>query len=490
MGAEQKAQRVRIQLQPLGVACEVERGAPLQDPLFMHGVEFPCGGKGRCRGCRVRVLRGVLPITPEDEKMLGPEDLAAGWRLACRSSPETDLTIELAHWEVPILADDSRFEFVPREGLGIAVDVGTTTLVAQLVDLGTGHVLSVRSALNAQARHGADVMSRVEFALAARGQKQLEQLIRRQIDRMVTGLILAAKVDATRIRDVVLVGNTVMHQLFCGVALEPLSHYPFIPRDAGMKILRVSELRWTLPADTTIRFLPCLGGFVGSDILAGVMATKLGESEELVGLVDLGTNGEIVIGNCRRLLCASTAAGPAFEGARISMGMRASTGAITEVGSEQGRLTCRVFGNVVPRGLCGSGVVDAVAAGLDSGVINASGRFANGRRDWALAPPVTLNQNDIRELQLAKAAIAAGIEILLNRWGATRADVSRVFLAGAFGNFVNRWSAQRIGLLDFPAEKVQPAGNTALLGAKIALFSHEDDAGSYSRMAKRSNTCP
>jgi uncharacterized 2Fe-2S/4Fe-4S cluster protein (DUF4445 family) len=490
MGAEQRPERVRIQLQPLGVTCEVERGAPLHDQLFVHGVEFPCGGKGRCKGCRVRVLRGALPITPEDEKMLGLEDLAAGWRLACRSRAETNLTLELAQWEVPILADDSRFEFTPREGLGIAVDLGTTTLVAQLVDLGTGHVLSVRSALNGQARYGADVMSRVEFVVAGRGQKQLEQIIRRQIGRMVSDLIAAAKVDGNRIRDVVLVGNTVMHHLFCGLALEPLSHYPFVPSDTGMKALPASELGWTLPADTAVRFLPCLGGFVGSDILAGVVATKLGESEELVGLVDLGTNGEIVVGNRGRLLCASTAAGPAFEGARISMGMRASTGAITEVCAEQGRLTCRVFGNGGPRGLCGSGLVDAVAAGLDSSVINPSGRFANGRREWVLAPPVTLNQNDIRELQLAKAAIAAGIRILLERWGATKAEVSRVFLAGAFGNYINRGSAQRIGLLDFPTEKIQSAGNTALLGAKMALFNLEDGVGFCSRVAEKIEHLP
>jgi uncharacterized 2Fe-2S/4Fe-4S cluster protein (DUF4445 family) len=201
--------------------------------------------------------------------------------------------------------------------------------------------------------------------------------------------------------------------------------------------------------------------------------------------VDLGTNGEIVIGNRERLLCASTAAGPAFEGTRISMGMRAATGAIVEVSAEGGHFSCRVLGNVEPRGICGSGLVDAVAAGLDLGLINLTGRLPNSNGGLMLCPPVTLTQQDIRELQLAKGAIAAGMEILLTLWGATPADLKRLYLAGAFGNYVNRQSARRIGLLNFPLEKVQPSGNTALLGAKIALFSFNGEDGSFSSVRKR-----
>lgn len=234
-------------------------------------------------------------------------------------------------------------------------------------------------------------------------------------------------------------------------------------------VFRAAELGWSVPGDPPVRFLPCLGGFVGSDILAGILATRLHQSERLAGLVDLGTNGEIVIGNRERLLCASTAAGPAFEGGRIGMGMRAATGAITEVTVKDGRLECRVLGHVAPRGICGSGLVDAVAAGLDLGLIRPSGRLAQGKT-LALAGPVALAQADIRELQLAKAATAAGIQILLERWGAAPADLHRIYLAGAFGNYLNRASARRIGLLDFPPEAVDPAGNTALAGAKIALF--------------------
>jgi uncharacterized 2Fe-2S/4Fe-4S cluster protein (DUF4445 family) len=215
-----------------------------------------------------------------------------------------------------------------------------------------------------------------------------------------------------------------------------------------------------------------------------VLATNLHTSEACVVLLDLGTNGEIVVGNRERLLCASTAAGPAFEGARISMGMRAATGAVSGVHVESGRLRCHVLGQGAPRGVCGSGLVDAVAAGLDLGWIKPNGRFANGD-SLPLVGPVVLNQWDIRELQLAKGAIAAGLRILLEQWGATKGQVRQVFLAGAFGNYINQASARRIGLLDFPPEQIQPAGNTALLGAKLALFSLSEHNGAYPEVLQK-----
>ncbi len=462
---------VTLELLPLGAQVQLARGAGLQDALFAHGVEFPCGGRGRCKGCRVRVIAGELPITAEDRQKLSAEELAAGWRLSCRAKAEGDLRLEVAQWETPILGDDSTFSFAPQAGSGIAIDIGTTTVVGQLVDLTTGRVLAVRSGLNAQAKHGADIMSRIEFAMAGEGQRVLEELIRGQVGRMCGELVMAAP-GAGALRRVTLVGNTVMHHLFGGISVEPLSHVPFEPRHPGRLRFRTRDLRWDLPGDPEIYFLPCLGGFVGSDILAGVAATRLHERAGLTALLDLGTNGEIVVGNRERLLCASTAAGPAFEGARISMGMRAATGAVSEVRLEHGRLRCHVLGNGTARGICGSGLVDAVAVGLDLGKIRPNGRLADGD-SWELTEGVLLSQWDIRELQLAKGAIAAGLELLLREWGAAPDQIQEVFLAGAFGNYIHRASARRIGLLNFPAEKIKPVGNTALLGAKLALF----DAG-------------
>ncbi len=448
-------------------------------------MEFPCGGRGRCKGCRIKVLDGSLAVTNEDQQRLSNEELAQGWRLACRARAQGNLRIELAQWETPVLTDDSAFEFRPRDGWGVAVDLGTTTLVAQLLDLRTARVLAVRTALNAQAKHGADIMSRVEYAVADPA-KSLTVIIRRQIGGLINDLLKAAartggsvpprheecrgtRDHAQPIMAVILVGNTVMHHLFCGLELEPLSHFPFEPESPDLRTFAAAELGWDIAGNPPVHFLPCLGGFVGSDILAGILATRLHESSTLAALLDLGTNGEIVVGNRDRLLCASTAAGPAFEGARISMGMRAATGAISEVQVREGALVCHVLGGGRPRGICGSGLVDAAAAGLNLGWIRPNGRFTAGET-LALAEPVALSQWDIRELQLAKGAIAAGLKILLNQWGGARAELDRVYLAGAFGNYINQASGRRIGLLDFPAERIHAAGNTALHGAKLALY--------------------
>jgi uncharacterized 2Fe-2S/4Fe-4S cluster protein (DUF4445 family) len=488
------ADTIAITLLPLGRTLTVGRGMPLQDVLFAQGVEFPCGGRGRCKGCRVKVLAGELPVTADDARLLSARERGEGWRLACQAATESDLSLELAQWEATILADNSTFDFTPRDGLGVAIDLGTTTLVAQLIDLRTAHVLGVRNALNAQARHGADIMSRIDYAVHHGGQRVLEQLIREQIGALAGELLAAASETSEELRDVVVVGNTAMHHLFCGLDITPLSAHPFEPEANDVRLFTANELGWHEPPDRSgvsalapharVRFLPGLGSFVGSDLLAGVLATRMHEDAALTVLVDLGTNGEIVVGNRDRLLCASTAAGPAFEGARIACGMRAATGAISEVSIAEGRLRCRVIGQVSARGICGSGLVDAVACALDLGLVQPDGKLRNAA-GLLLAPAVSLLQADIRELQLAKGAIAAGIRVLLQQWGATAADVERVWLAGAFGNYINRAGARRIGLIHFPPEKVFPAGNTALLGAKLALFDPPAETGAYDAIRLR-----
>lgn len=480
------ARKFSLLLQPVGQRLEVEAGTPLQDILFEQGVEFPCGGNGRCRGCKVRVLQGEAAINDAQREHLSPAELEAGWRLACQCSVTDDLTIELRQWDATILTNEETFQFTPRDGLGVAVDVGTTTLVVQLLDLRTGHVLGVRTALNPQARFGGDVMSRVQFAVAEKGLEQLTEVIRREVGALIRQVLGLAHAESSRLRRVVLVGNTVMHHLFCGIDLEPLSHYPFEAVHDGLQRMTPPQLGWSdLPEDAEALFLPSLGSFVGSDILAGLLATRAHEAEQLTGLVDLGTNGEIVLGTRERMLCASTAAGPAFEGARISMGMRAATGAIWRVTPGNGAMHCEVLGNVEPRGICGSGLVDAVASALELRLIRPTGRLANGGDSLPICGEVAITQTDVRQLQLAKGAIAAGIHILLNRLGAAPEDVTRLYLAGAFGNYVNRESARRIGLLRIPLERVRPSGNTALLGAKIALFADEAELEGYQRLRER-----
>ncbi|MGA2963747.1 MAG: ASKHA domain-containing protein [Candidatus Korobacteraceae bacterium] len=461
------SETVRVELVPLGVSLEVRRGAALGSVLAEQGLEFPCGGSELCGGCRVRLLEGTLTPTPNDKLALTEQEIASGWRLACQAHAETTLKLHVEQWGVPILSDQTRLRGSLRSGLGIAVDVGTTTLVAQMIDLATGDLLGVRTALNPQTAFGADIMTRLRFALTKR---DLTPLIRETVGDMVSQLAAGRESD---VAEAVLVGNTVMHHLFAGVDLEPLSHVPFASPELGEQRFTPRELNWKLPQDCCIRFVSCIGGFVGSDVLAGILAVNLSTGAELTALIDLGTNGEIALGNQDRILCASTAAGPAFEAGSIRMGMRAATGAIAQVSNRSGKLECAVIGDVAPRGICGSGLVDAVAAGLENGAILPSGRLANGAREFPLMEPVIVSQADIRELQLAKGAIAAGLRILLGRWGATMQDLRTVYLAGAFGNYVRIESAARIGLLEMAGERVVSAGNTALRGAKLILLSED-----------------
>ena len=470
------AESVRIRLEPLSVEVDAPRGASLVSSLSDHGVEFPCGGTGVCGGCGVRVLAGSLPITDADREAFTAEQLEAGWRLACQALAETPLVLECGQWHMDVLTDNARLvgaglpAVAGKRGLGIAIDLGTTTIVAQMIDMASGDVLAVETELNPQAPFGSDVMNRIRAALHG---TDLTTVVRAALGQTIAKLAHGREQE---IAEVILVGNTVMHHLFSGRSVEPLAHTPFVSPYLGVQSFKPRELGWTLPESCTARFAHCLGGFVGSDILAGLVATGMTRGEELVALVDLGTNGEIAIGNRHGVVCASTAAGPAFEAGSIRMGMRAATGAISYVSLNDGTMKATVIGGVEPRGICGSGLVDAVAAGLHSGAILASGRVANGVKVFPVAGPVVLYQSDIRELQLAKGAIASGFNLLLKHLGARATDLKSIYLAGAFGNYVQIESALRIGLIEAPRALVHAAGNTALRGAKMLLMSAEEPA--------------
>jgi uncharacterized 2Fe-2S/4Fe-4S cluster protein (DUF4445 family) len=417
------------------------RHGTLSDYLFEEGVEFPCGGTTQCGGCKVHVVSGEVPVTADMRAVLTAAELAAGWRLACQAQAWGPVELEIAQWSASILTDESKVPFEPGEGVGAVVDIGTTTVVAQRVDLATGEVLAVVPELNEQARQGSDLMSRIEYD--RRNPGALGRLIHGQIGRILAGF--------GPLREVLMVGNTVMHHLFCGLSVEPLAAVPF--RSPNLE---------THETELGV-FLPCVGGFVGSDLLVGLVATGMNEAPERGALLDLGTNGEIAVGNREAIVCASTAAGPAFEGGRISRGMRAGHGAIDRVEVRKGALRCHVLGGGVAHGLCGSGLVDAVAGALDLGLVQASGRV---RSPIELADGVAVTQADVRELQLAKGAIAGGLRLLL---GEERP--AQVYLAGAFGNYIRAESARRIGLLPGWAASPVAAGNTALRGARMLLLA-------------------
>jgi uncharacterized 2Fe-2S/4Fe-4S cluster protein (DUF4445 family) len=421
----------------------------LADQLFEAGVEFPCGGESACGGCKVRVLEGEVPVTPAMRDALSELEIRQGWRLACCASAAARVVVEVEQWSLRVLTDEARVPIEPRPGLGAVIDLGTTTLVVQVVDLATGSVLRVETALNPQARYGADVMSRLQYDLRQPG--ELGRVIRQALGSML---------GVDPLREVLLAGNTAMHHLFCGLDVEPLTHAPFVSPTLGACRFSDGELGWPGPAV----FLPCLGGFVGSDLLAGIVATGLDERERPCALFDIGTNGEVVVGSAQGIVCASTAAGPAFEGGRIGVGMRAGTGAIDSVHVRDGGLECHVIGGGAARGVCGSGLVDAAACGVELGLIRANGRLTSADKRLPLAGGIALVQSDIRELQLAKGAMAAGLRMLAG------GGVEKLHLAGAFGNYIRQGSARAIGLLpeDLP---VEPVGNSALRGARALLLA-------------------
>lgn len=456
--------KIQIDLLPLGISMHAERNAPLADLLAGYGIEFPCGGTGSCGACRVRVLEGNAQPTPIDREALSAEDIGKGWRLACCLRADAHLAIEIGQWTMPILSDEFPAARTSSDGIGVAIDLGTTTIVAQAVDRRSGQILGMRSLLNPQAAYGTDVMSRVQQALHG---DVLTRLIRVRLGEVVEDL---ARGRESELREVAIVGNTVMHHLFSGLDIEPLSHVPFESPRKGEQRFAPEMLQWRLPVECAVRFLPCIGGFVGSDILAGIVALKLHEGPGLRAVIDLGTNGEIALGNEDGILCASTAAGTAFEAGAIQMGMRAATGAISHAIVSGRRLACSVIGGGPARGICGSGLVDAVAGFLELERILPSGRLAEKGRTLPLCGEVCLTQADIRELQLAKGAIAAGLQILLDRWGARLEELEAVYVSGAFGNYVRVESAIGIGLLPACCARFLPAGNTALRGAKMLLM--------------------
>jgi len=459
-----------VSLQPLGKSIQVHDQTPLIDVLHEFGIEFPCGGKGTCGKCKVKLLEGAIDITEMHQRKLETLGLSSDWRLACYSACTTDITLEIEQFSHLILADESDFEFEPQVGFGIAVDLGTTTLVAQLVDLSNSKVLAVETMLNPQVRFGADLISRIQACLDGNA-TELTRLIRRSIGTMMEQLLRKQDIEIQRIA---IVGNTVMQHIFSNCDVSALAEYPFHTEDLGQKEFEVESLGWHVKVAQNVTFFPSIGSFVGSDILAGIAATGLHRKESYTALIDLGTNGEIVVGNMHQIVCASTAAGPAFEGSTISMGMRAVTGAISSIELKEDALSATVIGNVAPKGICGSALVDAIAILRKLDKIGSFGEILSGESTIPLVEKVVLSQKDINEFQLAKAAIAAGLEILCNTLQIERSDIETLYIAGGFGNYLNINHLVETGMIELPGGKIHKMGNTALIGAKMFLFSNEE----------------
>ena len=455
-----------IHLQPLGKTLTVNDQTPLIDVLHEYGIEFPCGGKGTCGKCKVKLVAGEIETTDIHSQKLALLGLGAEWRLACYSTCTSDITLEIDQYNHLILADESEFEYTAQTGFGVAVDLGTTTLVAQLIDLATAKVLAVETMLNPQVKFGADLISRIQACIDG-NDHELKRLIRFNIGTMIELLLVKQNVP---IQKIVLVGNTAMHHIFSGFDVSTLAQYPFDTPHLHATTFTTYELEWNFEVVGDITFFPSIGSFVGSDILAGIAATGMHNNDTYCALIDLGTNGEIVVGNKNQLICASTAAGPAFEGTNISMGMRATTGAVSSFKLVDNKLIANVIGNVSAKGICGSALVDAIALLRKQDLLGIFGEINSDESSIELIKGISLTQKDINEFQLAKAAIAAGLEILCQSFQIQLIDIQHIYIAGGFGNYINTTHLVETGIVELPETIIHKMGNTALIGAKMFLF--------------------
>jgi uncharacterized 2Fe-2S/4Fe-4S cluster protein (DUF4445 family) len=367
--------------------------------------------------------------------------------------------------------------------LGIGVDLGTTTVVAYLLDLSSGDRLGSLSELNVQRRFGADVISRIEAAASAEGFAELRQGIRSQIAGMASALLAGAGAPAEDLIAFAIAGNTTMLHLLAGAPPGAIARSPFVPAFLSRRLESAAALGLASHPGCAAILLPGISAYVGADIVAGMAAIGLEDAEGNSLFLDLGTNGEIALGGKGGILCCATAAGPAFEGAGIEKGSGGVAGAIDSVWLEGGGLRYGTLGDIEPTGICGSGLVDALAAFLDCGIVDVTGRMIDpdgiveegigGRRAYLdRRSGIYLSQADVRAAQLAKAAIAAGIDTLLEAAGCASSDVDRLYLAGGFGSLLNARSAARIGLI--PAELADRAivvGNASGSGAVAACLS-------------------
>lgn len=453
-----------------GTACRAEAGARLTDCLPAHAApETPCGGAGRCGKCRV-VARGVLSEpSPEELRALSANELARGVRLACCARALGDCEVLTGTNAPAFILGESGALPAPApmfSGVGAAVDIGTTTLAACLYGP-SGTLLAQAGKMNPQRRWGADVISRIEASRKGEGE-ELARAVREGINELLAELCAAAGLSADAPDALVITGNTAMLYLLTGSDPDCLAHAPFVADRLFGETLTGADLGLCCPGAAV--YLPrCVSAFVGADTATALLAAGLTQRPGVHLLADIGTNGEIALWDGRQLSCCSTAAGPAFEGAGLSMGMPGRAGAVDHVTVENGALSAHVLGGGEAEGICGSGVVDALACLLATEVLDESGLL-----DPEPAPvcgKVQLTQKDVRAVQLAKSAVAAGLVTLTRTAGLGFDRVESLSIAGGFGSYLDVKNAGAIGLI--PQELVPRTrilGNAALRGAAMLLL--------------------
>ena len=581
---------VAVSFEPAGRVVPVAPGETFLRAAQHAGVDVmaTCGGRGRCRSCRIKVLRGsVPPPTIMDTVQLGHDEVREGFRLSCQTAVAAECAVMVmppiaegghqiltcAHdfrgdsrvaldsgvvkrfvraklpteehhqtsdveeiatvlggdvqgtppldvlRKIPTLLrdDDGALTVTTFDGrivdvesgdttdraYGMAFDIGTTSIVGFLIDLATGEQLAAVGNMNPQAVYGGDLMSRIAFAqFNPAALRKLTTRVVAAVNGHIKEACAQAGVDPSQVYKVVIVGNTCMHHIFLGIDPTHVGLAPYAPAVRAPLVATARELALRVNPNAAVCFLPIVAGFVGADTMAVVLATRIYDSLETRVAVDIGTNGEVVMGSRRGLMVCSAPAGPALEGAQIRHGMRGAVGAIERIDIGED-VVAHVIGGVPAIGICGSGLIDAVAKMLDAKVLDPSGLLrvesretlppalrdrlldCDGERQFVLVwahesgsgQDVTISQGDIRQLQLAKGAICSGIMMLQRVMGVDDAAIHELMLAGGFGNYINIESAVRIRLLpELPVDRITYVGNAAALGAQMALLSETERA--------------
>ncbi len=572
------ASKIKIIFQPSGKSAAAETGTTILQAAEDCGIQIntPCGGKGTCGKCRVRISKGAVEPGDNDKFFFSDMELARGWRLACCAKVREDIVVDLPQSsllssEHQILTDIGRrqkVELAPsvrkvyldlpqasqednrsdltrvkdalgtgkidmgllrtlprklREGdfgatftlrgtkitaidsgdtsdkfYGAAFDIGTTTVAGKLVCLNTGAELAVVSTMNPQVSMGDDVVSRINYACEqADGLDKLNEAIVDTVDRLCEELCETAGIKAENVASVTVAGNTTMLELFCRIDPKPLGMMPFINAFTDGQWVQCSKIGLKTCSNAQVFVFPVIGSFVGGDTTACIIASGILQDHRKVLMLDIGTNGELVLRNKGALTAASTAAGPALEGARISCGMRATTGAVDKIDFKDD-LEISVIGAGEPVGICGSAIIDVAACLLNAGIVKTTGEMLtpsqlpedlpkkirervsldeNDSPEFIICrtdeKKISITQRDIRELQLASGAIRAGVNILLKHSGLSLDDLDEILIAGGFGFYIREQNAQRIGLLPPVSDsgKITYIGNAALAGAELASLS-------------------
>jgi len=507
-----------------GVA-EVQCGATILEASRLAGVviESPCGGAGVCGKCKARIdMLDIHNVESPANRFLPETERAQGYVLSCEAKVSGDITVFLGNQEdnasLQILSGGKEAELslsphitkrydvdsnatlvyggetlLLREtgntasaNYGLSLDIGTTTLVLTLVNLNNGEELGSASALNPQAVYAQDVLSRIKFASEDDGLRQMQDVLTAELNRMTDELASRSGIDTENIYETVYSGNTCMLHLATGTSPKSLGKYPYTPAIRGGQEIPAETLGLNISKHGLVYLPPIISPYVGADITSGLLAVSLFERRGITLFIDIGTNGEMALGVDGKVFAASTAAGPAFEGMNISCGMRAGAGAIERVEISGGKITTKVIGGGTPTGICGSGLIDAAGELVVNGIVGKNGRFSppentafpsafikteDGKNAFRLADNVYLTQNDIRQIQLAKGAVRAGIEFLMKEHGTKPQDVDSVLIAGSFGYHLRAESLINIGLLqkEFYG-KIEFVGNTSGTGGKAFLL--------------------